>query len=337
MSLKKCVECVKKHKFFLITSHTSPEGDALGSELALLSLLKKLNKVGVIYNADKFPPEYGFLPGKERINIFKKSAYPIKFDCMAVVDSSDLGRIGEVYKLNLISGKPILNIDHHISNKKFGDVNWVEPYASSCAEMIYRLYKALNVHPDKETALALYVGILTDTGSFHYANTSSFTHRVVAELLKYNLNTVQIYKNIYENIPFKDLQYLAKVLRLIKLGGQGKIAWLKLPASALKIQGLSFDLSEHILSFCRAIRGIEVVAIFKENLGAKNEIRVNFRSQGKADVNKIARQFGGGGHKTASGATIKGDIDNVVKRVLAKIKEELAVKGADPNMSGTVP
>jgi bifunctional oligoribonuclease and PAP phosphatase NrnA len=323
MSLKKAVECVKRNKSFLITAHTSLEGDALGSELAFYNLLKKLGKQAVIVNEDPVPPPYQFLPGLNKIFGYKVVlCRKLEFDCFAALDCSDLNRTGEVYKLNS-EKREVLNVDHHISNSGFGDVNWVEPNFSSCCEMIYALYKKLKVALDKETAICLYSGILTDTGSFHYSNTGVFTHKAVAELLGYNLDVAGIYKNIYENIPFQDMRVLAKILPEIKLAGGGRIAWCSIKRSVLKRKKLFLDLSEQILSFERLIKDVEAAVIFKENLGATDEIRINFRSQGKVDVNKIAQFFGGGGHKTASGATVKGTIDTVRRRVLAKIKENL--------------
>jgi len=192
--------------------------------------------------------------------------------------------------------------------------------------MIYDLYKKLHVALDRDAAIVLYVGMLTDTGSFHYANTSSLTHKAVSELLKYNLDIPKIYKNIYENIPFEDMKLLAQILPSIRLDSKARIAWFQIRRNILEGRGASFDLTDGLLSFARAIKGIEVCVLFKENLGAKDEVRVNLRSQGEIDVNKIASFFGGGGHKTASSCTIRGKIDLVRKNVLAKIKESLQEK-----------
>lgn len=325
MSLKKAAACVKKYKSFIISSHTSLEGDALGSELAFYALLKKLGKDAIILNEDRLPYEYEFLPLKEVIKKYRDNL-KLEFDCLVMLDCSDLRRPGQVYKINS-GNKPVLNIDHHISNQRFGDINWVDAAASSCSEMVFRLYKALNIPFDKESALLLYVGMLTDTGSFRYVNTTSFTHQAVAELLKYGLDMSQIFKNIYENIPFEDLKLLTKILPNIKRYADNKVSWVAIRRAMLKNKKLSFDLTEHILSFARAIKDIEAAVLFKENLGVKNEIRVNFRSQGNVDVNKIASFFAGGGHRTASGCTIHGELDSVIKMVLKKTTESLRDAG----------
>jgi len=189
--------------------------------------------------------------------------------------------------------------------------------------MVYELYREMGIKLDKDTAIALYVGILTDTGSFRYTNTGSDTHKIVSELMKYKLNIAEIYKNIYGNMTFQEMKLLTGILPEIKLDGHGKIAWIQIKRELLRGKKLSFDLSECVLSFARAIKGIEVAVLFKENPDGKNEIRVNMRSRGKVDVNRIAAFFGGGGHKTASGITLKGSPADIKKKVLAKTKEYL--------------
>ncbi len=322
MSLKKTVECIRRNKSFLITTHNNMEGDALGSELAFYRLLKKLGKNAVIVNEDDIPDSYSFLPDVGQIKKVRHNLRNIKFDCFAILDCSNLERCGSVAQVNL-AGKAILNIDHHISNDRFADVNWIDPEASSASEMVYKLYKHLRVTIDKDTATLLYVGMFTDTGSFHYSNTTSETHHAIADLIKLKLNVAQIYRNIYGNIPFSDIKLFIKILPTLKRDTSGKVVWFEIKQGLLKNTKLSFDLGEHILGVGRSISNAEVVLLFKENLRTKNEIRVNLRSRGKVDVNKIAAFFGGGGHPTASGCTVKGTIPQVKRRVLARIKESL--------------
>lgn len=327
MGLKKVVAQIKNHDNFLITSHVNLEGDALGSELAFLKLIKALGKNAVIVNEDNVPYGYDFLPGLNCIKKYKDNLKGVKFDCFVAVDCSDLKRTGEVYRLNTKSA-PIINIDHHISNARFGTVNWIDPYASCACEMIYELYKKMAVKPDKEAALCLYVGILADTGSFRYSNTTAVTHRITSELLEYGIDVVEVYKNVYGNFPFKDMKLVVHVLNNIRRRHRGQIAWFEVSADLLKrYKTLYVDLTDYVMNFARAIKDVEVVVLFKENLGIKNEIRINFRSQGRIDVNKIANFFGGGGHKSASGCTISGEIGQVRNRVLKKVDEALDAAG----------
>jgi phosphoesterase RecJ-like protein len=182
----------------------------------------------------------------------------------------------------------------------------------------------MGVPIDRDTALLLYVGIMTDTGSFRYSNTTAVTHRIVSRLLKYKFEIPKIYKYIYENIPFNDMLLLSRILPKIKQKFQGKLVWCQIEKTILRNQErTTFDLSEHVLSFERAIADAEVAVLFKENLKTAGEIRVNFRSHGTVDVNDIARTFGGGGHRTASGCTIKATLEEAKKKVFKRIEREL--------------
>jgi phosphoesterase RecJ-like protein len=321
MSIKKVSDNIKKHSVFLITTHQCPEGDALGSEIAFYNLLKKLGKSAFIVNQSPTPKECAFLKGSELIRRYRHGM-KLKFDVLVMLDCSDESRCG--YVVNLAAdGQPVINIDHHISNNKFGDINWVLPAASSVSEMIYKLYKAMRVSMDTDTARALYVGILTDTGSFRYVNTTSFTHKAVAELLKYNLNVYRIYRSIYENISFSDISLLKRVLFSLEKDASGKIIIFKIKRDLLKGKKIRFDLTEHVLNFGRLIQGAEVCVLLKEQQDKLGQIRVNLRSQGSVDVNRIAQSFGGGGHKTASGYTSSGGLEGTKRKLIKKIKEQL--------------
>jgi len=322
MGLNEVCAAIKKYNDFLITVHTSPEGDALGAEISFYNLIRKLGKNAVIINNDKVHYGYGFLPGVKLIHLLNKRLENVKFDCFVVLDCADLKRTGEVYKLNKYN-KPVLNIDHHISNQVFGDINWVDPSSSSCSEMIFKLYKKLRQRINKETALALYTGIMTDTGSFHYSNTSSFTFEAASELLKYGINVSWVYRNIYENIPLGEVKLLIRLLERIKFYCRGKIVEFRIDQRSFRARKVSIDLADQLLNFGRTIKGVQVVVLFKENLGGKNRLGVNLRSQGKVDVNKIASFFGGGGHKSASGCTLVGDIKKIEKSIIAKIRSSL--------------
>ncbi len=274
MGIKEVIERIKKHQAFLITSHTRLEGDALGSELAFCNLVKKLGKKAIIVNEEEVPARYRFLPGEHIAKkIDKQMKSNIKFDCFTVLDCSDLKRCRMVSEMN-VNKKPIINIDHHISNVGFGQANWVDPSASSCSEMIYKLYKKLRLSFDRDTAVCLYVGMLTDTGSFRYTNTTAFTHKAVADLLVQKVEVNKIYRNIYENIPFNEFKIFSRVLPNIKLTYFNRIAWAKVhdPLLGNINDGLSIDIAESVLNFARAIEGVDVAVSFKKNAGKKDEI-----------------------------------------------------------------
>jgi bifunctional oligoribonuclease and PAP phosphatase NrnA len=321
MSLNEICKNIKRYDSFLITAHTSPEGDALGSQLGFYNLVKKLGKQAVIVNEDPLPASYAFLPGSGSIRRLGKGFKPGQFDCFVVLDCADLKRTGGVYKLNRLH-QPVLNIDHHVSNQNFGDAHWVDAQASSCSEMIYRLFKRMGVALDKDTALVLYTGIMTDTGSFRYSNTASSTFKAAAELLKFGINVAGVYRQTYENIPPAQAKLLLKLLAGIKFFGRGKVAAFQV-ARGLPPDKNGIDLMDHILSFGRSIKGVEVVALFKNTPSPQARVRVNLRSQGAVDVNKIAAYFGGGGHKTAAGCTLPGRISPVRVKVIARICQDI--------------
>ncbi len=304
--LKKIVEKINSSKSFLITAHMNLEGDALGSELAAYILLKKLKKRVVIYNNDPTPAIYKFLPFNR---VIKNNIAEDKFDAALVLDCSDVSRAGKV-KDSLSKAKCIINIDHHISNTNFGDINWVEPYSGSAAQMIYLLcekFKAM----DKNIALRLYTGIFTDTGNFTYANTDSQTHKVVASLMKYNLHPHKIYGIIHSLCAPADLNFIGRIISSLKFDSRRKICW----ATITKWQDKSYDLTEVVFSIMRLLKDPEILLLFKKV--GRHRTRVNFRSQGRVDVNRIAKFFGGGGHKNASGTTIEEPLEKAAKKVIS--------------------
>jgi phosphoesterase RecJ-like protein len=320
MGLKKVIEEIKKNNSFLITTHVNVEGDALGSELALMGLLAHLGKKTLLINSDDVPEEYKFLPGIKnikRLNQLKDKA----FDAFIVVDCSDLGRCEKVARA-VPSDTLIINIDHHISNNNFGQINWIKPYSSSTSEMIYELYKNMHVPLDRNKALCLYTGILTDTGSFHYSNTTPRSLNIAADLIGYDLEIHKIYNNIYQNIPFSDARILSEIITRMRSDMRGKVVWFSITKHFFRTRKISIDLAEHVLNFGRLIKEAEVIVLFREYSAAGGRIRVNLRSK-TLNVNKIAKIFGGGGHKNASGAIVEGTLKTVERRVIRKIKEWL--------------
>ncbi len=320
MSLKRLGQELKRHKRYLISTHTSVEGDALGSELAMYWLLKALGKSVTIVDEERVPDSYAFLPGAEKIIPLARFRNVGSFDACVLVDCSDPSRCGKVQRI-MPARACRINIDHHISNTYFGHVNVVDTSVSSCTEIIYRLFRTMRIPLTKQVATALYVGILTDTGSFRYSNTSARTHAVVSHLLSFGLDVRGIYATIHENIPFRQVRELAEVLSSVKRMAGGRAAWCYIKGKLLR-ERLSFDLSERVLGCIRAIKGIEVAILFRK--AANNKIRVNFRSTGSFNVNAVASAFGGGGHKAASGCTVSGTAREVIPQVLRLIRRHLS-------------
>ncbi|MEI6863211.1 MAG: bifunctional oligoribonuclease/PAP phosphatase NrnA [Candidatus Omnitrophota bacterium] len=318
--MEKVIQAIRKHKKFLITAHINPEGDAIGCQLAMKELLKRLGKIAFILDNDPVPEHYKFLPGASDISN-RLDRVP-DFDAAVVLDCPTLKRIGRVNEL-LTEDKTVINIDHHISNEKFGDVRWVDPEASSAGEMVYLLFKKFGIKLSRDAALQLYIAILTDTGSFNYDNTTSQTHRVVGELLEYGLKPAAVSEDVYERRSAMDISFLGLVLSTIKVNKTGEVAHLEITKKMLKTTGADAAKAEGFVNYARSIDGVRVAVIFKEDLKKPGIINVSFRSKGDADVNKIASAFGGGGHVKASGCVIAGALPEVKTKVLAKIEETL--------------
>jgi phosphoesterase RecJ-like protein len=295
------------------------EGDALGSQLGLYHLLRRLGKSVVLVNDDAVPYGYEFLPHIGRLVRLRHGMAAPGFDCFCIVDCSDLSRAGQVGRF-AAGGSPVINIDHHISNSLFGSVNFVDPDASCCCELIWRLYKKLGQPLDRTASTLLYTGILTDTGSFRYTNTTATTHAIVSELLGHGVDAPAIWRRIYATVPSSDLRLLARVLPTMQTRCKGRVVYFEIRRSLLaEFAPARFDLSESVLSFGRSLDTAQVVLLFKENPEAGGGVRVNFRSHGAVDVNRIAKAFGGGGHTTAAGATIHASLARVKRSVLAAV------------------
>ncbi len=317
MSARTVKQAIKKFNKFLITSHINPEGDAIGSQVAMAHLLRKLGKTSVMLDDSPVPNLLRFMKGTEDIS--KEMPHNFNFQAVIILDSPDLARIGRVSEY-IKKDSVIINIDHHISNINFGKYNWIEPDFSSAGEMVYDLFKAFKVKIDIDDATSLYAAIMTDTGSFRYSNTSSKTHRIAAELIDIGVKPYDMHTRIYETNSIYDTNLLGESLQTMKLTDDGKIAWLWVTKDMLKKTKGSLEGTEGIINFARSIDGVEIAILFRET-GTEDRVKVSFRSKGKVDVNQLAANFGGGGHPTASGCTVFGKIEDVEKKVLEKAKE----------------
>lgn len=315
---KRIINEILKNKRFLITAHMNLEGDALGSELSMYHILRKLGKYAVIYNNDITPSAYRFLPYIDKITYTSPSD---NFDIAFILDCSDASRTGKV-KDSLSNIKKIINIDHHISNTKFGDINWVEPNASSTCEMMYKFAKKIGIM-DKKIAVCLYTGIFTDTGGFTYSNTNAYVHKIVAELIRYNIRPHDIYTKITSCCQLADLKFISSLFKNLKVDYEYRVGWIVVKKWP---QNTEFDLTEIIFSMMRLLKGVDVFILFKK-IDKKGKVRINFRSRSKrVDVNKVAKFFGGGGHRSASGTTVEMDLDFAEKNVISFIKRYINIR-----------
>ena len=317
--LKEIIKAIKNNKRFLVTTHVNPDPDALCSELAIAAILHFLGKNVSIINNEEVPIRFRFLPGINAIRAYREKQN-IPYDCMIIVDCGDLNRIGKV--LNLVKkDKMIINIDHHITNNLFGDVHCVNTKASSTAEILYDLLKEARCPLTKKLALYLYVGIMTDTGSFRYENTTGRTHLIAGELMKYNIPANELYRKFYETVSLNDLKLFTKVINRLEALFSGKVVCVELHRKILSKFSQEFDLRDMTFKFLRSIKAVEVIIIFTEM--NRNETRVNLRSTNKVNVAKVAHFFKGGGHRRASGCLIRHNIQGAKKRMLNQIRRVL--------------
>ncbi len=314
---KLIIEILKENKTFLITTHVNVDPDAVGSELAMAAFLRWLGKKTIVVNEEKVPAKYQFLDSRQEVKVFSR-AEKIDYDVLVVLDCGDLNRIGKVKTL-VDKDKPIINFDHHVTNESFGQFNLVKPRASSSCEVLYEFFKAARFPLTKEAATLLYVGIMTDTGSFRYDNTTARTHAIVSDLLKFNLPVRDLYRRLYEMMLLEDIKKFSRLVGDIEILFKGKVICVELSRQVSAKFSKSFDLRDTIFKFLRAIQGVELVVILTEVGSAKT--RVNMRSNGEIDVAKLAKTFDGGGHKEASGCLIEKSMADAKKDILGEVKK----------------
>jgi phosphoesterase RecJ-like protein len=316
MSWQQALELINRNKNFLIVAHKNPDGDALGSEIALAMALMKLKKNVYIYNQDPPPKRYSKFPKASLIQTEKKN---FKEDVTIFVDCAEADRIGKI-KENIDFSKPLINIDHHIGNTKFGTVNVIKPDYSSTAEIIYKLIKN-EIQMDKEIATYLYIGILTDTGAFRYPNTTSHSLRVASELVAYGVIASRVSEFIWFTDPEARIKLLGDVLQTMSL--HGKISIMYVTKEMLEKHGAKEEDTEEFIDYGLSIKGIETAAIIKERDGGI--LKVSLRSKNNIPVQELAAKYGGGGHRTASGFSAEREIETF-KKELEKELEKLVEK-----------
>lgn len=318
-SLTEFCRALKKKDNFLLASHVNPEGDAIGSILALESLLRRLGKKALIACEDPFPDRLSCLSSK-RWNQVKDVSAGRKFDALIVADCPTLERIGSVQ--NFITTKTgIFNIDHHVSNVRFGHYNYIQPSASAAGEVIYDIFKHFKMKLNREEATALYVSISTDTGSFKYSNTTVKSHQIASELIQTGIDIEKINDSLYATYSLEKIQLYSLLLGKVQTSSDGTIAWVGLTRNDLKKTGATYEDTEGFIDFLKYIREVQFAFFMSEMDGpGRDQVRVSFRSKGDYDVAQIAVHFGGGGHKKAAGCTIAGTLEKATQMILDEIE-----------------
>lgn len=315
-NLQSVIQTLNENDSFLITSHVSPDGDAIGSTIALGLALKKLGKKVSYYMDSSVGEEMTFLAELENFHEKKLEA---SYDVGILLDCSDKNHL---YSSKVLSECQIaLNIDHHISNNNFGDVNFVDSHAGATGEIVFDIITSLNIGLDKEIAEALYTAIVTDTGSFKYSNVTSRTHYITSELLKYPIHPWKISKRLFDEYLKSKVLLVGKAISNLQLRLKEKLAIMVITQKDLEDTGASPKEVEGIINIGRDIQGVEVAIVLKEK--GKNQFKVSFRSNEYVDVGDIALTFGGGGHSKAAGCTISGSKEEIIQQLESVISKRL--------------
>lgn len=313
--LSQVVELIENKNTFAITTHVKPDGDGLGSSLGLCWLLRSLGKDAEVIVRGDVPPAYRSLPGADEIK--DVSAVNGHYDAVFVMECSDLERPG-IEGLDKVF---TVNIDHHATSAHFGTINWIDSTASAVGEMIYNLCKAIGGKITQEIAECVYMALVTDTGSFHFSNTSDRTLKVASELVKAGAKPAKISEAVYNNYPWSRIELMRQVLATVHRDASGRIAIMRqtmdMGETSLAIDGDN----NGFVNIPLAARDV-IAAIYIRETGP-GKYRASLRSKGDINVAKVAERFGGGGHRNAAGLGIEGDWDAVETTIVAALSEAI--------------
>ena len=316
--IDRIVEALRQSQTICVAGHMRPDGDCVGSQLALTLALRNEGKKVVCWNEDHLPQKYEFL---DRDGIIQKPRKGKKFDCVVAADAASFERLGSVGR-RVADRKLLINIDHHESNTRFGNLNWVSAREPSTGELIFRLMKVAKWPITKRIADCLFTAVSTDTGSFQYPSTRPGTYHVAGELVRRGADLAKICDEVYQSYPVSRARLLRHVYSHFRLTHQDQIAYFWLKKADYARTGANTSDSEGLIDHIRAIAPVVVACVFEE---VEPELtRISLRSKSdKVNVNTIAAQFGGGGHPAAAGARIPGKPLSVQRKVIAALKKAL--------------
>ncbi|HUH65719.1 MAG TPA: bifunctional oligoribonuclease/PAP phosphatase NrnA [Syntrophales bacterium] len=320
--MNRIIDIINRHRSFLIASHVRLDGDALGSELALYQMLLNMGKDVIVYNQDETPGNYRFLPGSDKI---VHRLPPLnKCEAVFILDCSEFERIGD--EAARIGGmERIINIDHHVSNRNFGSIVIVDHSASSTAELLYSIMVKMGADITRDMATNLYAAIITDTGGFCYGNTRKDTLIAAGNLVGKGADPQWISENVYETNPLSKIRLLTKVLETLSFDWDRKVGYMVVYRKDFKDVGALMEHTEGFVDIPRSIEGVEVSILFTEM--SDNQFKLSLRSKGKANVERVAAAFGGGGHINAAACHIDGDFETVLRKVLEAISSSQQISG----------
>jgi bifunctional oligoribonuclease and PAP phosphatase NrnA len=314
------LDAIRGGERFLVCSHSRPDGDAVGSVLAMGMLLEQLGKRADLFTADRIPAAYRKLPGAGAIQTALRIHGPYDAAILLECDSFDRTR------LRGLENYRIINIDHHASGRAWGHLNWIDRQAASVGELVYRLIKAAGARLTAEIATCLYTTLLTDTGGFIYGGVRASTFALAEELVLAGANPIRISQDIYFSTPVAKLRLLGSALN--NLHHEGKLAWLWVTHSDIVRTSAAEEDCEGIVNYALSVAGVEA-AVFLREL-PERRIRMSLRSKGQINVAAIAEQLGGGGHENAAGCTVEGPLSRALDEILAELRPLVAGFAAEP-------
>lgn len=305
----------------LVASHVRPDGDALGSTIAFALWLRQLGKEVAAWNEDGMPEKFFYLPGRELI--CHPSPRPLPFDAVVALDTSTRERLGSVLQGVADCGLWV-NIDHHVSNPGYGDLNHIDPGTPATGQIVFEFLKAAGATITPGIAANLYAAISTDTGSFQYPATTARTFEVAAELLRLGVEVGPLSQSMYESYPLRRLQLLRELLNVASFACGGRAANFSLSLETARRLGVVPEDNEGLIDHLRAVESV-VVAVFFEELPEPGAIRVSMRSKNARIANacEICGRYGGGGHPLAAGARVKGTLQDVSRQVMETVCDEI--------------
>jgi phosphoesterase RecJ-like protein len=317
------VDTIQQHDRFVLTTHMHPDGDGLGSEVALAALLRQLGKDVAIVNNDPMPEMLEFLDPRGSIRVFhpdRDQTTLASAEVVFVLDSAEgWSRLGELGDVMQATPATTVCVDHHPDDGAFVDMAIVDPTAGATGEMIFELIDYMNGELTIDVAQALYVAIVTDTGSFRFGKTSPRTHRIVARLLEAGVLPHQVYSHLYEQRPLGHLHLQSQLLAQLTLGHGGRLAWSKVTREMLERYGVARRDITHLVDLGLSVAGVEVSILFSET--HMGRVQLNLRSKGRLPVNEVAQRLGGGGHPFAAGAQVDGPLDQAIEQVLEEVRQ----------------
>jgi bifunctional oligoribonuclease and PAP phosphatase NrnA len=316
--IDRILEILREHQTFCIVGHVRPDGDCIGSELGLAMALQNEGKKVTVWNEDSVPQKYKFLNAEGMLEKPKRGE---KFDCVIATDCASFQRLGKAGEC-VADRKIFLNIDHHESNTRYADVNWVSPRDASTGELIFRLLKVARWPITRPIADQLFTAISTDTGSFQYPTTRPGTFHAGAELVTRGANLAKICDEVYQSYPVSRAKLLKHVYSKFRLAENDRIAWFWLKKKDFTRTGAESDDTEGLIDHIRAIEPVVVACVFEELEPELTRISLRSKSD-KVNVNEIAQEFGGGGHAAAAGARIAGTPLAVQRKVIGAVKRAL--------------